>query len=200
MRVFLITIIILAVIAETADARKRRHHRHHGYRSVHAETELLGAARKDGSIGRAERRSNIGALIPRDWQLERADAGRSSNRFVSPSGTAWVAFYVRPVEDETREERFKAVAFADDGEVTYLRGERDWLVVSGVRGEQIFYRKVVLACGEHQWRHIAFEYPAKEKRQFDQLVSRIARALDRAREEDCPLPNTTTQSVPPPVE
>jgi hypothetical protein len=194
MRVFLITIIILAIIAETADARKRRHHRHHGHKNAYAETELLGAAREDRSISRAERRSNIGALIPRDWQLERADAGRPSNRFVSPGGTAWVAFYARSAEDETREERFKAVAFAGDGEVTYLRGERDWLAVSGIRGEQIFYRKVVLACGERQWRHIAFEYPTKQKRQFDGLISRMSRALDRAREEDCHPP--ASESAP----
>jgi len=197
MRVFLITMIILAIVAETADARKRRHHRHHGHRNAYAETELLGAAREDGSIVRAERRSNIGALIPRDWQLERADAGRPNNRFVSPGGTAWVAFYSRSAEDETREERFKAVAFADDEEVTYLRGERDWLAVSGIRGEQIFYRKVVLACGERQWRHIAFEYPAKERRQFDRLVTRMARALDSAKEEDC---RTQSPESAPPAE
>jgi hypothetical protein len=186
MRVLLVIIIILSMIAEPADARKRRHHRHHGQSNAYAETEPVGSAR-------GERRSNFAALIPRDWQLERADAGRPSNRFVSPAGTAWLAFYARSAEDETREERFKALAFADDGEITYLRGERDWLAVSGIRGDQIFYRKVVLACGERQWRHIALEYPAKEKRQFDRLVSRMSRALDRAREEDCrpPAPEST---------
>jgi hypothetical protein len=182
MRVFLVIIIVLAIIAETADARKRRHHRHHDRSSDYAEIEFLGTSRADRFTGRAGRRSNIAALIPRDWRLERTDV---SNRFVSPGGTASLTFYVRSAEDETREERFKAVAFADDGEITYLRGERDWLAVSGVRGDQIFYRKVVLACGERQWRHIAFEYPANEKRQFDGLISRMSRALDRAREEEC---------------
>jgi hypothetical protein len=196
MRAFLVIIIILAIIAETADARKRRHHRHHGHSNAYAETELLGTSRADRFTGRAERRSNIATLIPRDWQLERADGNRPSKRFVSPAGTAWLAFYARSAEDETREERFKAVAFADDGEITYLRGERDWLAVSGIRGDQIFYRKVVLACGERQWRQIAFEYPAKEKRQFDGLVSRMSRALDRAREEDCRPPTPTTESAP----
>jgi len=182
MRVFLVIIVILAVIAEAADARKPRHHRHHGQSNAYAETELSATSRADRFTGRAGRRSNFAALIPRDWRLERTDA---SNRFVSPGGTASLTFYVRSAEDETREERFKAVAFADDGEITYLRGERDWLAVSGIRGGQIFYRKVVLACGERQWRHIAFEYPANEKRQFDGLISRMSRALDRAREEEC---------------
>jgi hypothetical protein len=196
MRVFLVIIIVLAIIAETADARKRRHHRHHDHSNDYAETEFLGTSRADRFTGRTERRSNIAALIPRDWQLERTDASRPNNRFVSPGGTASVAFYVRSAEDETREERFKAVAFADDGEITYLRGERDWLAVSGVRGDQIFYRKVVLACGKRQWRHIAFEYPAKEKRQFDGLISRMSHALDRAREEECRPPTPTAEPAP----
>src|SRR5262245_30020855 len=193
MHVFLVIIIILAIIAEAADARKRRHHRHHGHSNAYAETELSATSRADRFTGQAGRRSNIAALIPRDWQLERADASRPSNRFVSPGGTASLTFYVRSAEDETREERFKAVAFAGDGEITYLRAERDWLAVSGVRGDQIFYRKVVLACGERQWRHIAFEYPAKEKRQFDGLISRMSRALDRAREEECRPPTLTPE-------
>jgi hypothetical protein len=197
MRAFLVIIITLTIIAETADAGKRRHHRHHGHSNAYSETELLGASRGDRFAGRAERRSNIAALIPRDWQLERGDVSRPSNRFVSPGGAAWLAFYARSAEDETREERFKAVAFAGDEEITSLRGERDWLAVSGVRGEQIFYRNVVLACGERQWRHIAFEYPAKEKRKFDQLVSRMSRALDRAREEEC---STTATEPAPSVE
>jgi len=193
MRVFLVVIIILAIVAETADARKRRHHHRHDHRSAYTETEALGGPRADRFTGRAERGSNIARLIPRDWQLERTDASRPSNRFVSPGGTASLTFYVRSAEDETREERFKAVAFADDGEITYLRAERDWLAVSGLRGNQIFYRKVVLACGERQWRHISFEYPAKEKRQFDGLISRMSRALDRAREEECRPSTLTTE-------
>jgi serine/threonine-protein kinase len=194
MRVLLF-IIILAIIAQTADARRRHHHRHHLHRDTYAQMELPGLDRGDRFSARAERRSNIAGLVPRDWQLERADAARPSNRFVSSAGTAWVEFYARSAEAETSEERFKAVAFADHEEITYLRGERNWLAVSGIRGDRIFYRKVVLACGERQWRHIALEYPADEKRQFDRLVSRMSRALDRAREEDCLPP--ATESTPP---
>ena len=197
MRALLVIMIVLAIVAETADARSRRHHRHHGHSDTYAQLDLPNPSRGDRFSARAERRSNIAALIPRDWHLERADATRPSNRFVSPAGSAWLEFYARSAEAETREERFKAVAFADGGQVTYLRGERDWLAVSGIRGERIFYRKVVLACGERQWRHIAFEYPTDEKRQFDRLVTRMSRALDMAREENCDQPAPTTESTPP---
>jgi hypothetical protein len=36
--------------------------------------------------------------------------------------------------------------------------ESDWLAVSGIKGNKIFYRKAVIACGGKVWHHIAFEY------------------------------------------
>jgi hypothetical protein len=194
MRALLLVILMVAITAETAEARKRRHHhRHHGHGYAYAQAEST-ASGVDRSAARPGRRSNIAALIPRDWQLEPTDDSWRGTRFISPAGTAWLALYARSAEDESRAERFKAVAFADDEEITYLRSERDWLAVSGVRGDQIFYRKVILACGERQWRHIAFEYPAKDKRQFDRLVSRMSRALDRAGDEDCHPPTPAAES------
>jgi len=196
MRALLVMMLIVAIIAETAEARKRRHHRHYGHRNAYAQAEPSAPSLAGQSTGRIERRSNIAALIPRDWQLEPADDHWQGTRFVSPTGTAWLALYARSAVDESREERFKATAFVEDEEVTYLRGERDWLAVSGFRGDQIFYRKMVLACGERQWRHVAFEYPAKEKRKFDQLVSRMSRALVRARDEDCRPASPKTEAAP----
>jgi hypothetical protein len=40
-----------------------------------------------------------------------------------------------------------------------LRRETDWLAVSGFKGDRIFYRKAVIACGGTVWHHIEFEYP-----------------------------------------
>ena len=57
----------------------------------------------------------------------------------------------------------QSVAFAEGGTVTYLRGERDWIVVSGTKGDRIFYRKAVIACGGKVWHHVAFEYPVALK-------------------------------------
>src|SRR5215510_1482660 len=196
MRVLLVIMLVLAIIAETAEARKRRHHRHCGHGNAYAQAAPSAASRADQFTGRIDRRSTIAGLIPRDWQLEPADDSWQGRRFVSPTGTAWLALYARSAADESREERFRAIAFVEDEEVTYLRGERDWLAVSGFRGDQIFYRKMVLACGERQWRHVAFEYPAKEKRKFDQLVGRMSRALDRARDEDCRPASPKTEAAP----
>jgi hypothetical protein len=128
-------------------------------------------------------RGDLLALVPPNWREQPPDPNVQGRRYVSPEGDAWVAFYASPAEGESRKQHLKAVAFVDGEELTYLQRERDWLAVSGFKGEKderIFYRKVVLACGQHQWRHIAFEYPAEAKRAFDSLVTSMSKALDRS--------------------
>jgi hypothetical protein len=113
------------------------------------------------------------------------DPDWKGNRFVSPSGDAWLAFYARPADKTAHDQHLKSVAFVDGEELTFLRREPDWLEVSGFKGDRNFYRKVVLACGARAWRHVAFEYPAEAKRAFEPLIARMARALDRQVEQNC---------------
>ena len=72
----------------------------------------------------------------------------------------------------------KAIAFADDETITYLRGERTWIVVSGFKQSRIFYRKAVLTCAGTTWKYIAFEYPTELKREMDRFVIFASQALD----------------------
>ena len=72
----------------------------------------------------------------------------------------------------------KSFAFVDGETITYLRGERSWIAVSGFKGSRIFYRKAVVACGGTIWKHIAFEYPTELKHEMDRFVVSAARALD----------------------
>jgi hypothetical protein len=164
MRKLVLIAPLLALTADAADAR-RRHHR--------------------GDRAYAMERGSIAAPVPADWQLQPPDPDWRGNRFVSPTGHAWLAFYARPADKAPHDQHLKTVAFVEGEEITYLRREPDWLAVSGFKGDRIFYRKVVLACGERTWRHVAFEYPAEAKRAFDRLVTRVARALDRAVDKDC---------------
>ena len=70
------------------------------------------------------------------------------------------------------------VIFAKDETITYLRGERTWVAVSGIKDSRIFYRKAILACAGQSWHHIAFEYPVELKNRMDPLVVLASRALD----------------------
>jgi len=65
------------------------------------------------------------------------------------------------------------------------REERTWIVVSGYIGDRIFYRKAMLACGGQVWHHLAFEYPAIQKRAFDLFVTRASYALQAYGQVGC---------------
>jgi hypothetical protein len=207
MRTLIIIVAALAPVATQADAR---HRRHGGYRfeSPRFERGVIEPRFERGVIerGLVERsygrrgapetrspetrsydrtRSKIAALIPRDWRREEPEQKQSGSRFVSPAGDAWLAFYATPADQEPVDQHWKVVAYADGEELNYLQREPSWVAVSGFKGERMFYRKAVLACGGRQWRHVAFEHPAVAKRDFDPLVTQMARALDREVEENC---------------
>jgi hypothetical protein len=193
MRKFLLITLILTLTADMADARRRGHHRGHRFEPYAIERSDRDAIE---SIGRRsiERQDNgrrgtpLLALVPADWQLQPPDPNWQGRRYVAPEGDAWLALYASSTGGEPLDQHWKAVAFGEGEELTLLQRERDWLVVSGFKGDKadrIFYRKAVLACGERSWRHVAFEYPAEAKRVYDRLVTRVAHALDLAVDRDC---------------
>ncbi len=200
MRKLLLIALILAFSADMADARRRGHHR--GYRFVPYAIErgdrnaIEPRSVEPRSIEprRSERQDSgrrgapILALVPADWKLEPPDPNWQGRRYVAPEGDAWLAFYASSTGGEPLGQHWKTVAFGEGEELTLLQREREWLVVSGFKGDKgdrIFYRKAVLACGERNWRHIAFEYPAEAKRAYDRLITRLAHALDLAVDQDC---------------
>ena len=82
----------------------------------------------------------------------------------------------------------KAVAFGEGEQVTYLRGERTWVAVSGFKEGRIFYRAAVLACGGDRWHHIAFDYPASAKSGMREFVDRAATAVRGSENSWCDVP------------
>jgi hypothetical protein len=184
MRRIVLIALILAVSATAADARRRHHHRWYGAPvmmlgpNMDAPREMRGL-----DVPREERRDS--GFIPADWKLQPEDPNFSGRRYLAPDGSAWLALYSAPVDKDKIATHLKEVAFADGEEVTYLRGARDWLAVSGRKGDRIYYRKAALACGGTTWRHIAFEYPAEQKATMDRVVERAAQAFDRLAEESC---------------
>jgi hypothetical protein len=187
----ILIVLILAFGVVEADARRRGHRSPRAYPAVerYAPAVVPGARYRSPSArygaaptGRYEspRRTQDDAsrLVPPGWQLQPPDPNWNGRRYLSPDGTASVAYYSAPTDQEPIAAHMKAIAFVDGEEITYLRGERDWIVVSSLKGDRIFYRKAALACGRKSWHHLAFEYPAEAKRNMDGLVTNVARALD----------------------
>jgi hypothetical protein len=179
--------LVLAFTAAEADARRRHYHRY-VYRVERIapipESYVRGSVERRGLVRRGAER-DMRALIPPDWRLEPPNPDWEGHRFVSPRGDAWLEIYGRPTNQEPREQYLKTMAFGEGEELTYLRGERNWIAVSGFKGDRIFYRKAVLACGERQWRHIVFEYPAEARRVLNQFVSAMSLGLDRSVNQNC---------------
>jgi hypothetical protein len=96
-----------------------------------------------------------------------------------------VALYARQVGEESAEAHMKAFAFVEGEQITYLRGERGWIAVSGIKGGHIFYRRAALACRGQSWHHVAFEYPLEAKPEMDRVVTRLSRSLDYFENEGC---------------
>ena len=184
MRRILLTILVLAFSISTADAR-RRHHR--SYRVPREPVTIVSPSldREDPRDNRTRGPARAADLIPRGWQLQPAETNWRGRRYLSPDGSAWLALYVSAADKEPTQKHLQAVAFAEGEEVTYLRGERNWIVVSGLKDDRIFYRKAVLACGGTVWRHLALQYPTSVKTMLDQQVARASRALDSLIEDGC---------------
>ena len=180
MRRIVIAAVVLAVTASAADARRRHHHRFYVYK--HAPVMLM--APDAGEMRSRRGRVDPVQLVPRDWQLMPPDPNWQGRRYVAPERDAWLAFYAINAADDAQE-RFKAFAFADGEQVTYLHGEGDRLTVSGLKGDNIFYRKVTLACGGTVWRHLAMEYTAAAKARLDRFVQRLSRGFERIADDSC---------------
>jgi hypothetical protein len=198
-RLLLIALLLVATVA-SADARRR--HRHHHSEALRYSTGIEDIAPFEERTSRRHRRgqSGLAGLMSRGWQLQPPDANWNGKRYVSPDGSAWFAAYSSPVANEPIAAHMKTVAFGDGEAVTYLRGERNWIAVSGVKGDRIFYRKAIIACAGKSWHHIAFEYPVILKREMDPFVIGAAKLVDRTEHEGCDdaTPSASLDSQRPP--
>src|SRR5262245_36755051 len=209
MRKVLLVACVLVATASTAEARHGRRHWHGYYFAAVPYSYGIGRPEDNSQrrrfrreampyaygFGRPEdnfpaRRSgresvNAADMVPPNWQLQSPDANWSGKRFLSPDGSSWLAVYAFPTATEPIASHMQSVAFAEGETLTYLRGEHNWISVSGTKGDRIFYRKATIACGGKVWHHIAFEFPNERKRAMEPFVIRAATILDLAENDGC---------------
>lgn len=190
MRKLLLLLVLFTLLAgaASAEARARRHHHHHYHghlasRSHVAADSKLGIER--GSRPARPIYRSVADLAPADWQLQPPDPHWQGKRYLSPDGASWLAFYASPVGEEPIQAHLKAVAFAEGETITRLRGERNWIEVSGVKGDRTFFREAVLACAGTTWHHVAFEYPSTLGAHINDFVNRAADAVHMSENDGC---------------
>lgn len=129
-------------------------------------------------------RYDFRGIIPPDWKVVPSPRGSNERKFISPQGEASIAFRAEHAR-EPAAVRLAHLRTVRDGEITYEREGRTWIVISGFKGTRIFYTKAMLACGGRAWHYVQFHYPAAEKRAFDEFVTRSSRALAAYAQSGC---------------
>jgi len=75
--------------------------------------------------------------------------------------------------------------FSQGNELTYGPMGQSWFVLSGIRGDSIYYQKVLFACGGRVINAFALTYPEQERRGFDPIVTTIEKNFHPTAGSDC---------------
>lgn len=127
------------------------------------------------------------ADVPGDWRAGREPENGDGLDFASPDGQAKIVVSGGLNIDDNVEEAFKSRAEPLEGEtVTYKARQGRMLVVSGVNGSRIFYRKSLLSCRDQIWNELSIEYPTARKAAYDALVTHVAGSLRFGRSAQIP--------------
>jgi hypothetical protein len=126
------------------------------------------------SLGRENRQ-----LVPEGWHLVQSYQGENTRRYVSPDGRSFLTLGDADAGLRDIAAEMAKIARQPGETVTYEKSERSWVVVSGYRNDEIFYRRGNLACGGTRWHLIELKYPRQDKRRMDTLVSTISHRLSQ---------------------
>src|SRR5262245_35933650 len=118
------------------------------------------------------------AEVPATWKAGEPPANDDGLEFTSPDGQASIIVSGMLNIDDTVDEAFASREEPLEGEtITYKHRDKHSIVISGTRGDRIFYRKSILACRNEVWDSLSIEYPASQKQAFDAIVTHLARTL-----------------------
>ncbi len=115
------------------------------------------------------------AATPSDWKMQPPPGNDDGRVFMSPDGEASITISGILMISSFAQEVDERLQPAADESITYKVANRNVVVVSGFRGDRIFYRKSLLGCGVAN--DLAIEYPAAKKARYDALVGQVAASL-----------------------
>jgi serine/threonine-protein kinase len=122
-------------------------------------------------------RFGVTAAYPAGWKMGPAPENNDGRVFSSPDGRARVTISgVFGLDPRAREMSIRAEPLEGE-KVLYKEQKGDWIVLSGARGNAIFYRKSLLSCKDTIWNDVEIAYPAEEKAKYDPLIAHIAASL-----------------------
>jgi hypothetical protein len=99
--------------------------------------------------------------------------------FASPDGRARISVFALPNEaSETPRRYLRRIANFDGANFSYIRTTAGFFVASGTSGGMIFYRRCNFSqSADRRIGCVQLDYPQREKRAWDDTVSRVSRSL-----------------------
>jgi len=112
------------------------------------------------------------ALFPVDGGPPAEGPGRM---FRSADGSADLSIYALPNRGQSPDEFLRTHFRLPQRAIVYRRVSNNMVTVSGFRGDKIWYARCNFA--NTQLRCVAMNYPARDKQQWDPIVTRISHSL-----------------------
>lgn len=101
-------------------------------------------------------------------------ANGDGREFLSEDGrTIMLVYGQENVRDETLREIYQETS--ESITVSYKTLKKNWFVVSGLKGDKIFYRKTIYR--NDQFLTFSIEYPNEEKAVMDRITATIAKSF-----------------------
>ncbi|WP_319530268.1 hypothetical protein [uncultured Cohaesibacter sp.] len=72
---------------------------------------------------------------------------------------------------------FETDIYSQDSTITYEAGGKGWFVLSGWKGEDVYYLRVE-GCDTGPMHHMYFQYPGYEKSRWEPIVNAYAKTLN----------------------
>ena len=140
---------------------------------------LSSASAEQGYRDYRNGRFGVSADVPSDWKAGPEPENNDGLVFTSPDGAATITVSgILNADNAPSAEVIADEQHAQDGEtVTYRKASARQAVVSGTRGNMIFYRKTILSCNDQILNHLSIEYPVAQKQAFDALVSHVVASM-----------------------
>jgi hypothetical protein len=122
-------------------------------------------------------RFGTAADVPASWTMGPEPADDDGRRFTSPDEHAEITISGMFANVDTDDELASRLEAGEGETIKFKKRQGKWVVVSGTKGDRIFYRKTLLSCGDSIANDLWIEYPAAEKEKHDALVARVAASL-----------------------
>ena len=138
---------------------------------------LAGGARAESWRSYHNERFGTTADAPANWTMGPEPENDDGREFTSPDQHAQLTISGIFANVDANDELASRLEAGQGETITFKKRQGKWVVVSGTKGDRIFYRKTLLSCGDQVANDLFIEYPAAEKEKYDALVAHVTASI-----------------------